>query len=110
MKASTSVKWSNVDEYSKGTFSFNGKTVSAYIDAETSAFVGFSIPLTGVDFPQDAVNAIQKKYPDWKITNAIYFVESNANGNYFAQVEKGNNKLALKITASGKVSIFSRMP
>jgi hypothetical protein len=110
MKASTSVKWSTVDEYSKGTFSFNGKTVSACLDAETSAFIGFSIHLTGADFPQDAVNAVQKKYPDWKITDAIYFVDDSANGNYFAQVEKGNNKLALKITASGKVSIFSRMP
>ena len=74
------------------------------------AILGQTEPQTYLSIAQDAVNAIQKKYPDWKITNAIYFVESNANGNYFAQVEKGNNKLALKITASGKVSIFSRMP
>jgi len=110
MKVSTSVNWSNSDVYSKGTFSFNGKTVSAYLDAETNALIGFSIHLTGADFPQDAVNAIQKKYPGWKITDAIYFVDSNANGNYFAQVEKRNSKLALKVTNSGKVSIFNKMP
>ena len=110
MKASTSVKWSNTDAYSKGTFSFNGKTVSAYMDAESGALIGFSIHLAGADFPQDAVNAIQKKYADWKITDAIYFVDSNANGNYFAQVEKGKSKLALKVTSSGKVSIFDKMP
>lgn len=110
MKAASSVKWSYTTDYSKGTFSFNGKTVSAYLDAETNSLIGFSIHLTGSDFPQDAVSAIQKKFIDWKITDAIYFVDSNANGNYFAEVEKGNSKLALKITAAGKVSIYNKMP
>jgi hypothetical protein len=110
MKASTSVKWSSTDNYSKGSFAFNSKTVSAYYDAENTSLIGFSIHLTGADFPQDAVNAIHKKYGDWTITDAIYFIDDHANGSYFAQVEKGKNKLALKVTASGNVSIFSRMP
>jgi len=110
MKASTSVKWTSTDDYSKGTFAFNGQTVSAFYDSETSALIGFSIHLQGAEFPQDAVNAIQKKYSDWKITDAIYFVDRSANGNYFAQVEKGSNKAALKISASGKVSFYSKMP
>jgi hypothetical protein len=110
MKTSTSVKWSSTDNFSKGTFAFNGKTVSAFYDAETSALIGYSIHLTGTDFPQDAVNAIQKRYSNWKITDAIYFVDANANGNYFAQVEKGTTKLALKVTASGKVMIFNKIP
>src|SRR5215831_4816843 len=96
MKASTSVKWSTTDNYSKGTFAFNGKTVSGFYNPETNDLIGYSIHLTGTDFPQDAVNAIQKKYSDWKITDAIYFVDGNANGNYFAQIEKGKSKLAVK--------------
>lgn len=110
MKASTSVTWTSTDNYSKGTFTFNDQTVSAYLDPETNALIGFVIQLTGANFPQEAVNAIQKKYADWKITDAIYFIDDNANGNYFAQVEKGKNKLALKVTASGNVSIYRRMP
>jgi hypothetical protein len=110
MKASTSVKWSTTDAYSKGTFSFNNQTVSEYIDVESGNLIGFSIHLAGADFPQDAVNAIQKKFSGWKITDAIYFIDSNANGNYFAQVEKSKNKLALKVTASGNVSIYNKMP
>jgi len=110
MKASTSVKWSNTEDYTKGTFAFNSQTVSAFYDPGTNALIGFSIHLTGASFPQDAVNAIQKKYSDWKITDAIYFVDHNADGNYFAQIEKGGNKLALKITASDKVTFYSRMP
>jgi hypothetical protein len=110
MKASTSVTWTQTDNYAKGTFTFNDQTVSAYLDPETNELIGFVIHLTGANFPQEAVNAIQKKYADWKITDAIYFIDDNANGNYFAQVEKGNNKLALKVTASGNVSIYRRMP
>ena len=110
MKASTSVTWTQTENYSKGTFTFNDQTVSAYLDPETNVLIGFVIHLAGTSFPQEAVNAIQKKYADWKITDAIYFIDDNANGNYFAQVEKGNNKLALKVTASGNVSIFKRMP
>ena len=110
MKASTSVKWSYADQYTKGSFAFNNQTVSVFYDGENSSLIGFSIHLKGTEFPQEAVNAIQKKFSDWKITDAIYFIDQNANGNYFAEVEKGKNKLALKVTASGKVTIFGRMP
>jgi hypothetical protein len=110
MKASTAVKWNYTSDYTQGTFAFNNQTVSVYYDAENSTLIGFSIHLKGAEFPQDAVNAIQKKFSDWKITDAIYFIDQNANGNYFAEVEKGKNKLALKVTASGNVTIFNRMP
>jgi hypothetical protein len=109
MKASTSVTWTQTDNYSQGTFTFNNQTVSAYLDAETNRLIGFSIHLTSANFPQEAVTAIQKKYAGWNIIDAIYFIDDDANGNYFARVEKGKNKLALKVTASGNVSIYSRM-
>ena len=110
LKNSTQVERSGTADYNKATFSFNGKTVSACYALEDNSFVGFSIHVVGNDLPQEIVNGIQKKYTGWKIVDAIYFIDENANGNYFAQVQKGKSNLALKVYANGKIVIFSRLP
>jgi len=110
LKNSTQVARSSTADYTKATYSFNGKTVSAFYSPEDNSLIGFSIHVVGNDLPQDIVNAIQKKYNGWKIIDAIYFIDKNANGNYFAQVQKGKSNLALKVYANGKVGIYRRMP
>jgi len=110
LKNSTAVQWSSTSDYNQAKYSFNGKTVSAFYRPEDNSLIGFSLHIVGNDLPQDIVNAIQKKYSDWKIVDAIYFIDENANGNYFAQVQKGKSKLALKVFANGRVSIFRTMP
>src|SRR4051812_47534260 len=90
IKNSSQVQWSSSSAYTKGIFSFNGKSVSGFYDLDNGSLIGFSIHLVGNDFPQDVSNLIQKKYPDWKITDAIYFIDSDGYANYFAKVEKGN--------------------
>jgi hypothetical protein len=110
LKNSTQVVHSSTADYNKATYSFNGKKVSAFYTLENNSLIGFSIQVVGNDLPQDIVNAIQKKYSGWNIVDAIYFIDANARGSYFAQVQKGKNNLALKVYADGKVGIFSRMP
>jgi hypothetical protein len=110
LKNSTEVVRSSTSDYTRATYSFNGKTVSAFYAPENNSLIGFSIHVVGNDLPQDVVNAIQKKYNDWKIIDAIYFIDENANGNYFAQVQKGENNLALKVYGNGGVGILTRMP
>src|SRR5438552_11260852 len=110
LKNSTTVKWSSTSNYNQATYSFNGKTVSAFYGLDDNSLIGFSIHVVGNDLPQDIVNAVQKKYKDWKIVDAIYFIDSNANGNYFVQAQKGKSNLALKVYANGHISIFDRMP
>ncbi len=110
LKNSTAVQWSSTSNYNKAMYSFNGKTISAFYDVDDNSLMGFSIHVVGNDLPQDIVNTIQKKYKGWKIVDAIYFIDEHANGNYFAQVQKGKNNLALKVYANGSVGIFERMP
>ena len=110
LKNSTQVVHSSTADYDKATYSFNGKKVSAFYTLENNSLIGFSIKMVGNDLPQDIVNAIQKKYSGWNIVDAIYFIDANARGSYFAQVQKGKNNLALKVYPDGKVGIFSRMP
>jgi hypothetical protein len=109
IKNSTAVQWTNTSNYNRGAFSFNGKSVSGFYDLDNGSLIGFGIHLVSNDLPQEVSNAIQQKYADWKIVDAIYFIESNGHASYYAQVEKGNRDLALKIS-NGHAVIFSRMP
>jgi len=109
IKNSAQVQWSNTSDYTKGIFSFNGKSVSGFYDPDNGSLIGFSIHLVGNDFPQDASNAIQKKYPDWRIADAIYFIDSDGNASYFSKIEEGKHALAVKVS-NGHVSIYSTMP
>jgi hypothetical protein len=108
VKNSTQVQWSTTDYYTKGSFSFNGKSASVFYSSDNSSLIGFSIHTVGNDLPAEVSAAIQKKYSDWKITDAIYFIDAYGNGSYFAQVEKGKNVLALKVS-NGHTLIYSRM-
>ncbi|HXL56342.1 MAG TPA: hypothetical protein VN958_08805, partial [Chitinophagaceae bacterium] len=71
LKNSTAVQRSGTSDYDRATFGFNGKTVSAFYRLEDNSLIGFSIHVVGNDLPQDISNAIQKKYSNWKIVDAI---------------------------------------
>lgn len=107
LKTSTQVQWTNKNDFNKGTFNFNGKTVSAFFD--DNGLIGFSIQTPVSELPQQVADAINKRYSGWKVVDAILFIDEYANTNYFAQVQKGKINLAIKI-ANGKAFIFDRMP
>ena len=46
LKSVNESSWKTTDTYKKTTFSFNGKSTSAYINAETGGLIGFSIAIS----------------------------------------------------------------
>src|SRR4051794_34936287 len=62
VKNSTQVQWSTINDYTKGSFSFNGKSAAVYYNSENSELIGFSIHIIGNDLPQEVTTAIQKEY------------------------------------------------
>jgi hypothetical protein len=109
LKASTQVHYSNKNGFNNATFNFNGRAVSAFYDENDNGLIGFSIKTPVTELPQQIADAIAKKYSDWKIVDAILFIDSHASFNYFAQVQKGKVNLAIKIV-NGKACIYDRVP
>ena len=109
IKDSKAVSWTYNDQYSQGSFNFNGTKVSAFYSPDGSSLIGYSLEIGVKGLTQDMVQAVAKKYPNWTIVNAVYFIENQKTAKYFVQVFDGKRQLALQISQSGRVSLFSRM-
>src|SRR5690242_16080802 len=109
LKKSTEGNWTSKANYTQFTFTFNGKVAAAYYDANNSELLGFGMHFNQTDLPQFVSDAINKKYSDWHITDAMVFIDEDGYVNYFAHVTKDKANVALKITTDGKVSIYSKM-
>src|SRR4051812_47722330 len=57
-KNSTQVVHSSTADYTKETFSFNGKTTSVYYDQVNNELIGFSIRITENELPQAALETM----------------------------------------------------
>ena len=110
LKNSTQVVHSSTVDYTKATFSFNGKTTSVYYDQIDGELIGFTIRITESELPQAALETMKKKYSDWTLVDAIMFIDKDANVNFFTQVKKDETNLALRLSLNGHVSIYNRMP
>lgn len=108
LKHSKQVSWSSNTTHNRAAFGFNGQTVVAYYDKENENLVGYSIYLTPSDLPQDSKAALAKKYPDWQITEAIMFIDSDGYANHFVRAKKGKKDIALKVNGT-KISFYSQM-
>jgi hypothetical protein len=109
LKNSTQVSWINKTLYSAAAFNFNNKTALAFYDPSDNELIGFGMQLSKADLPAEISNAVEKKYSDWGIVDALTFIDMNGYINYFVQVQKDNKNLALKITPGGKLSIYAKM-
>jgi len=110
LKNSTQVVHSSTTDYTKATFSFNGKTTSVFYDQADGELIGFSTRITESELPQAALETMKKKYSDWTLVDAIMFIDKDANVNFFTQVKKDETNLALRLSLNGHVSIYNRMP
>ena len=110
LKNSTQVAHSITDNYTKATFSFNGKTTSVFHDQVDGELIGFSIRITESELPQTALESVKKKYSDWTLVDAIMFIDKNANVNYYTQVKKDKQNIALQLSSNGHVSFYKRIP
>ena len=109
LKNSTQVVHSSTADYTKATFSFNGKTTSAYYDVDYE-LIGFSIRIKESELLQAALETMKKKYSDWTLADAIMFIDKDANVKYYTQVKKDKKNIALQLSLNGHVSFYNRIP
>ena len=102
--------WQTTESYKKASFSFNGRSAHAYFDVDNESLIGFGIAVTVNDLPAGAMENISSKYQGWTVTEAILFIDGDGNSTYYAQVNKDNHSLALRISEKGKASIYAKMP
>jgi hypothetical protein len=110
LKSVNEAAWKTTESYRKTTFTLNGKNVSAFLNAETNALIGFSIEINEASLPEGATQNIAKKFPGWQAINSIMFIDATGNIAYYVQVNKGKNSLALRISSKGQASIYDRIP
>ena len=109
-KNSTQVVHSSAADYTKTTFSFNGKTTSVYYDQVNNELIGFSIRITESELPQAALETMKKKYSDWTMVDAIMFIDKDANVNYYTQLKKDKKNIAVRLSLNGHASFYRPMP
>jgi hypothetical protein len=102
--------WSTTGNFKSASFSFSGKQVKVFYDAEGEDLIGFSVKIGLDELPAGTADNVQKKFNGWTITDKIMFIDDNGNSNYYVQVTKGDHNLALNVTENGKVHIYSQMP
>ena len=109
LKNATNVSHSSTADYTKSTFSFNGKTTSVYYSQVDGELIGFSIRITENELPQAALETMKKKYSNWTLVDAIMFIDKDANVKFYTQVKKDKRNLALELSANGHVNIYQQM-
>ena len=109
LKYSTQVRWISQTTYNAAAFMFNEKNAYAFYNLDDNELVGFGIKFRKADLPGDISGAIDKKYSDWEIVDAMAFIDADGYINYFAQVQKNKKNLALKITPNGSLSVYAKM-
>jgi len=110
LKSVNESSWKTTDAYKKTTFSFNGKSTSAYVNTETGDLIGFGIAISADALPEGTMENISKKFQGWQVTNSIMFIDASGNTDYYVQVAKNSKSLALKVYTNGKVGIYAQMP
>lgn len=108
LKNSKQTQWIEKDQYKQTAFLFNNKAAYAFYST-TNDLIGFGFAINQKDIPEIVTEALNAKYSDWAVMEAMTFIEANGDNNYFVRVKKNNKQLALKITPDGKMKIYAKM-
>lgn len=103
-------------------FNKDGQDVTAFYDTDEK-LVGTSVKRNFDDVPSKARLYILNKYADYTIGDVIFYDDNEANetdmvmynqsfgdaDNYFVELKKGNEKIAVKVDMEGEVSYFTEI-
>lgn len=113
-------RFDNIDQF---TFkNKEGKIITAYYDADAN-LIGTTEQETYNDIPETARKDIQKWYPGYVPTDAIFYNDNEENDNnltlygldpgdedaYFVELRNNNNKIVLQISKLGEVTYYTRL-
>lgn len=108
-RESTQVGWIDKPQYKEAMFKFQNQTACAFYTRDNNELIGFGILFEKTELPQVVTNAVKNSYADWDFVDAMLFVDTDGNVNYFMQVKNANRIRALKITPDGNVSVYAKI-
>jgi hypothetical protein len=118
------VVWHRTDNLNQAIFTNakDGLRTSAYYDFDGN-LVGSTTAKKLADLPEKAIQIIKTAYKDYSVGPIIYFLDNPINDTdmvlwatvfndtdmYFAELDKGTQKIIVRITPSGDVSYFKEL-
>ena len=108
-KKSTDICWMDKPQYKEAMFKFKNQIACAFYTQENNELIGFGILFEKAALPQVVTDAVKKDYANWDFVDAMMFVDTDGNVNYFMQVKNNKKIRALKITPGGNVSVYARI-
>ena len=105
---STQISWINKPQYKEAMFKFKNQTACAFY-TDNNELIGFGILYEKTALPQVVTDAVNNSYAGWDFVDAMLYVDTDGNVNYFMQVKNNKKIRALKITPGGTVSIYARI-
>jgi len=114
--------WQRSEVFDEVTFTKDGKEETAFYDPD-ARLVGTTSVKTFDDLPYKGQLEIKKKYKDYTTGPVIFFNDNEANetnmllygiqfddeDNYFAELQKGNNKIIVRVNTAGQVFLFKQL-
>jgi hypothetical protein len=115
-------EWSRLEAFDQAVFTLNGRETTAFYDSEAN-LVGTTSARVLTDLPDKAQKEIKEKYSDYVIGPIIFFNDNALNETdmilwatqfddedlYFVQLNKGDDKIVLKVNPTGDVSLFKKL-
>ena len=104
------VSWKTDEHFDKVSFVLNNEKVDAFYDMQ-GELMGTSKAIAFDKLPKSAIQTITTKYtfPDYQVKECIEFLNVNNNEtNYYVSFAAKNENIALEITRTGSVSVFSK--
>ncbi len=118
------VVWHITDNLNQAIFTNakDGLRTSAYYDFDGN-LVGSTTAKKMADLPEKAIQIIKTAYKDYSVGPIVYFLDNPTNDTdmvlwatvfddtdmYFAELDKGTQKIIVRISPSGDVSYFKEL-
>lgn len=108
-RESTQISWIDKPQYKEAMFKFQNQIACAFYTKDDHELIGFGILFEKAALPQVVTDAVKNSYADWDFVDAMLFVDTDGNVNYFMQVKNDSRIRALKITPDGNVSVYAKV-
>lgn len=108
-RKSTQVCWIDKPQYKEAMFKFQNQTACAFYTYDNHELIGFGILFEKTELPAVVTNSVNDNYANWDFVDAMLFIDTDGNVNYFIQVKNNNKIRALKITPDGDVSVYAKI-
>ncbi len=108
-RESTQVSWINKPQYKEAMFKFQNQTACAFYTKDNNELIGFGILYEKTALPQVVTDAVNNSYAGWDFVDAMLYVDTDGNVNYFMQVKNNDKIRVLQITPDGYVSVYAKV-